>query len=45
MGQRPELNDIERNLTYENYWAQWKSLAVKNGLLERHWNQPMDELN
>jgi hypothetical protein len=37
MGQRPEWNDIKRSFTYESYWAQWKSLTVRNGLLERHW--------
>jgi hypothetical protein len=37
-GQRPEWKDIaDRSLTYKSYWAQWKSLAVRNGILERHW--------
>jgi hypothetical protein len=22
---------------YESYWAQWKSLTVRNGILEHHW--------
>jgi hypothetical protein len=22
---------------YKSYWAQWKSLVVRNGKLERHW--------
>jgi hypothetical protein len=37
-GQRPEWKDIvDRSLTYKSYWAQWKSLAVRNGILERNW--------
>jgi cell envelope opacity-associated protein A len=36
-GQRPELKDIvDRSPTYKSYGAQWKSLAVRNGKLERH---------
>jgi hypothetical protein len=22
---------------YKGYWAQWKSIAVRNGILEHHW--------
>jgi hypothetical protein len=37
-GQRPEWKDIaDRSPTYKSYWAQWKSLAVRDGVLERHW--------
>jgi hypothetical protein len=37
-GQRPEWRDIsDRSLVYKTYWAQWKSLAVRDGVLERHW--------
>jgi hypothetical protein len=33
-GQRPEWNDIaDRRTKYKSYWAQWKSLAVRNGTL------------
>jgi hypothetical protein len=32
------LKDMaHRSTTYKIYWAQWKSLAVRNGILERHW--------
>jgi hypothetical protein len=37
-GQCPEWEVIgDRSPTYKSYWAQWKSLAVKNGIPERHW--------
>jgi hypothetical protein len=37
-GQRPEWKDIaDRNPTYKGYWAQWKSLVVRDGVLERLW--------
>jgi hypothetical protein len=37
-GQRPEWKDIsDRSPTYKSYWAQWQSLAVRDGVLERHW--------
>jgi hypothetical protein len=37
-GQRPEWKDIaNRSPTYKSYWAQWKSLAVMNGIQVRHW--------
>jgi hypothetical protein len=37
-GQRPEWRDIsDRSPVYKTYWAQWKSLAVRDGVLERHW--------
>jgi hypothetical protein len=33
-GQRPEWKDIaDRIPTYKSYWVQWKSLAVRNGIL------------
>jgi hypothetical protein len=36
-GRRPERKDIaDRSPTYKSYWNQWKSLAVRNGILERH---------
>jgi hypothetical protein len=37
-GQRPEWKNIaDRSPTYKSYWAQWKSLAVRNDVLERNW--------
>jgi hypothetical protein len=37
-GPRPVWKDIaDRSPTYKSYWAQWKSLAVRNGILERNW--------
>jgi hypothetical protein len=37
-GQQPEWKDIvDRSPTYKSYWALWKSLAVRNGILERNW--------
>jgi hypothetical protein len=37
-GQQPEWKDIaDRSLTYISYWAQWKLLTVRNGILERNW--------
>jgi hypothetical protein len=37
-GQRPEWKDIaDRSPTYKSYWAQWNSLSVTNGILERNW--------
>jgi hypothetical protein len=37
-GQRPEWKDIaDRSPTYKSYWAQWKSLAVRNDILEHNW--------
>jgi hypothetical protein len=36
--QRPERKDVaDRSPTYKSYWAQWKSLVVRNGIQERHW--------
>jgi hypothetical protein len=33
--QRPERNDIaDRIPTYKSYWTLWKSLTVRNGILE-----------
>jgi hypothetical protein len=37
-GQRPEWKDIaDRSPTNKSHWAQWKSLAVRNDILERNW--------
>jgi hypothetical protein len=37
-GQRPEWKDIAGcSPTYETYWAQWKLLAVKDGIWESNW--------
>jgi hypothetical protein len=37
-GQRPKWKDIaDRSLTHKSYWAQRKSHAVRNGILERNW--------
>jgi hypothetical protein len=37
-GRRTEWKDIaERSPTYKRYWAQWKSLVVRDGVLERLW--------
>jgi hypothetical protein len=37
-GRRPEWRDISnRGPIYKNYWAQWKSLALKNDVLVRYW--------
>jgi len=37
-GRRPEWKDIsDRGPIYKSYWAQWKSLVLRNGLLVRHW--------
>jgi hypothetical protein len=36
--QHPEWKDIaDHNPTYKGYWAKWKSLAVRDGILKRHW--------
>jgi hypothetical protein len=36
--QHPERKDITgHSPTYKSYWPQWKSLAVKNSILECHW--------
>ena len=35
---RPEWRDISnRGPIYKSYWAQWKSLALMDGVLVRHW--------
>jgi hypothetical protein len=37
-GQHPEWKDItDHSRTYKSYWARWKSLAVRNHILEHHW--------
>jgi hypothetical protein len=37
-GHRPEWKDIaDRSPTYKSYWARWKSLVVRNDILERNW--------
>jgi hypothetical protein len=36
--QHPEWKDIaNHSLTYKSYWAQWKSHAVRNDILQHHW--------
>jgi hypothetical protein len=36
--QRPEWKEIaDRSPPYKSYWAQWKSLAVRIGILMRNW--------
>jgi hypothetical protein len=36
-GQRLEWKDIANcSPTYKSYWAQWKSLMVRDGVLECH---------
>jgi hypothetical protein len=27
----------DRSPMYKSYWAQWKSLAMRNGMLEHNW--------
>jgi hypothetical protein len=37
-GQRPEWKDIaDHSPSYKGYWAKWKSLVVRDGVLERLW--------
>jgi hypothetical protein len=37
-GKRPDRKDIaDRSPIYKIYWAQCKSVAVRDGVLERHW--------
>ena len=37
-GPRPEWKGIsDRGPIYKSYWAQWKSFALRDGVLERHW--------
>jgi len=37
-GRRQEWRDISnRGPIYKTYWAQWKSLALMDGVLECHW--------
>jgi hypothetical protein len=37
-GKRPEWKHIaDRIPTHRSYWAQWKSLSVRNDILECHW--------
>ena len=37
-GRRPEWRDISnRDPIYKSYWAQWKSVALRDGVLVRHW--------
>jgi hypothetical protein len=36
--QHPEWKDItDHSPTYQSYWAKWKSLTMRNGILEWHW--------
>jgi len=38
-GQHPEWRDIsDRGPVYKIYSAQWNSFALKDGVLERHWD-------
>jgi hypothetical protein len=42
-GQRPEWKDIaDHSPLYKSYWAQWNSLTVRNGILERNWESAND---
>jgi hypothetical protein len=37
-GQCPKWRDVsEWGPIYKSLWAQWKSLAVRDSVLERHW--------
>jgi hypothetical protein len=36
-GQLKWKDIADRSPTYKSYWAQWKSLAVRNGILQRNW--------
>jgi hypothetical protein len=37
-GQRPKWKDVsDWSPIYKSYWAQWKFLEVRDGMLERHW--------
>jgi len=37
-GRPPEWKDIsDQGPIYKSYWAQWKSLVLRNGVLVRHW--------
>jgi hypothetical protein len=37
-GQQPGWKDItDHSPTYKTYWAQWKSLTVRNGIQECNW--------
>jgi hypothetical protein len=36
-GKSPEWRDIsQRSPVYKNYWAQWMSLTVRDGVLKRY---------
>jgi hypothetical protein len=40
-GQRPQWKDIaDCSSTYKSYWAQWKSLSVRTGILQHNWESP-----
>lgn len=44
-GQCPEWKDVpDPKPKYKRYWAQWKSLAMRNGMLEHHWEFPDRQL-
>ena len=37
-GRRPEWKDIsDHGPIYKSYWAHWKSLVLRKGVLVRHW--------
>jgi hypothetical protein len=43
-GTGPEWKDItDRSPTYKSCWLQWKSLAVRKGILERHWEPSTED--
>jgi hypothetical protein len=36
--QQPEWKDIaDHSYTYKSYWAQWKLVAMRNGVLQHNW--------
>jgi hypothetical protein len=36
-GQQPQWNDIaDSSFTYKSYWAQWKLLSVRKGILQHN---------
>jgi hypothetical protein len=42
-GKWPQWKDItDHSSTYKSFWAQWKLLTVRNGILEHTGNPPVD---
>lgn len=39
-GQHPDIADYSP--IYKGYWTQWKSVTVRDGILEQHWSPPRD---